>query len=63
AELNLSMRSGNCLEAEQINTVGDLVSRTESDLLNVRNFGKTSLKEILAKLEELDLQLGMTINQ
>lgn len=62
AELNLSMRSSNCLEAEQIKTVGDLVSRTESDLLNVRNFGKTSLKEIINKLTELGLQLGMQVS-
>ena len=63
SELNLSMRSSNCLEAEQIKSVGDLVVRTESDLLNVRNFGKTSLKEIISKLEELGLQLGMPIPQ
>ncbi len=61
SELNLSMRSGNCLEAEQIRTVGELVCRAESDLLNVRNFGKTSLKEIVAKLIELNLTLGMQV--
>ncbi|MEZ6196009.1 MAG: DNA-directed RNA polymerase subunit alpha [Planctomycetota bacterium] len=59
AELALSVRSSNCLEAEQIKTVGELVRRTESDLLNVRNFGKTSLNEIVAKLTELGLELGM----
>ncbi len=63
AELHFSMRSSNCLEAEQIRTVGELVQRTESDLLNVRNFGKTSLKEIVTKLEELGLTLGMQVPQ
>ncbi|MCB9831901.1 MAG: DNA-directed RNA polymerase subunit alpha [Planctomycetes bacterium] len=63
ADLHLSMRSSNCLEAEQIRTVGELVQRTESDLLNVRNFGKTSLKEIVTKLEELGLGLGMQVPQ
>jgi DNA-directed RNA polymerase subunit alpha len=61
SEMQLSVRSSNCLDAEQINTIGELVRRTESDLLNVRNFGKTSLNEIVAKLEEMGLELGMDI--
>lgn len=59
SELNLSVRASNCLESEQVNTVGELVSRTENDLLEVRAFGKTSLREVKAKLEELGLSLGM----
>lgn len=57
AELDLSVRSSNCLEAEKIFTVGDLMKRTEADLMSVRNFGKTSLEEIRAKLIELGLEL------
>ena len=58
SELDLSVRSSNCLEAERIYTVGDLVSRSEVDLMQVRNFGKTSLTEIKAKLEEMGLGLA-----
>ncbi|MAG57552.1 MAG: DNA-directed RNA polymerase subunit alpha [Planctomycetes bacterium] len=58
AEMDLSVRSSNCLEAEKIFTVGDLVSRSEAELMAVRNFGKTSLEEILAKLEEMGLELA-----
>lgn len=57
AELDLSVRSMNCLEGEKILTVGDLVSRSETELLGVRNLGKTSLTEIKAKLDELGLSL------
>ncbi len=57
AELDLSVRSSNCLEAERIFTVGDLMGRTEASLMSVRNFGKTSLEEIKAKLVELGLTL------
>ncbi|MBX3355590.1 MAG: DNA-directed RNA polymerase subunit alpha [Phycisphaeraceae bacterium] len=58
-DLNLSVRASNCLESEQVRTVGELVRRTENDLLEVRAFGKTSLREVKAKLEELGLTLGM----
>ena len=61
AELNLSGRARNCLEAENILTVRDLVSRTEDQLLEVRNFGETSLKEVLEKLQALGLRLGMRL--
>jgi len=57
AEMDLSVRSSNCLEAEKIFTVGDLMRRTEADLMSVRNFGKTSLEEIRAKLVEMGLEL------
>ena len=58
AELDLSVRSSNCLEAEKIFTVGDLMGRSEADLMSVRNFGKTSLEEIKAKLVDFGLQLN-----
>jgi DNA-directed RNA polymerase subunit alpha len=59
AELELSVRATNCLESEQITTVRDLVTRSEEELLEVRNFGETTLKEVLAKLKEKGLHLGM----
>ncbi len=59
AELDLSVRASNCLQAENIKTVRDLVARTEADMLKIRNFGKTSLKEVKKKLTELGLSLGM----
>src|SRR5262249_5256702 len=59
AELELSVRATNCLESEGITTVRDLVSRSEDQLLTVRNFGETTLKEVKAKLHEIGLDLGM----
>ena len=50
AELELSVRATNCLESEGITTVRDLVIRTDEELLEVRNFGETTLKEVKAKL-------------
>jgi len=61
AELNLSVRATNCLESEGITTVRDLVNRSDEELLEVRNFGETTLKEVKAKLAEHGLQLGMKI--
>jgi DNA-directed RNA polymerase subunit alpha len=61
AELNLSVRATNCLESENINTVRDLVSRSEDQLLEVRNFGETTLNEVRHKLSELGLRLGMRV--
>jgi DNA-directed RNA polymerase subunit alpha len=58
AELELSVRATNCLEQEGITTVRDLVSRSEEDLLQVRNFGETTLKEVRAKLKEIGLDIG-----
>lgn len=60
--LNLSVRAKNCLDSENILTVRELVSMTEAELLKVRNFGKTSLKEVKAKLIELGLALGMQVS-
>jgi DNA-directed RNA polymerase subunit alpha len=61
AELDLSVRATNCLESEGIQTVRDLVIRTEEELLEVRNFGDTTLREVKSKLEERGLALGMRI--
>lgn len=60
AELELSVRAGNCLESAKVETVGQLVKMTEADLLKIRSFGKTSLREIKRKLAEIGLSLGMT---
>lgn len=61
--LNLSVRAGNCLAAEKIVTLRDLVVCTESELLRFRSFGKTSLSEVLRKLAEVGLSLGMRIGE
>lgn len=56
-ELELSVRSSNCLKRAGINTVEELVDKTEDDLMKVRNLGKKSLQEIKDKLDELELDL------
>lgn len=61
SELDLSVRAGNCLESARILTVGELARCTENDLLHVRSFGKTSLREVKRKLAELGLELGMNV--
>ncbi len=61
AELELSVRATNCLESEGITTVRDLVSRNDEELLEVRNFGETTLKEVKVKLEERGMHLGMKL--
>ncbi|HWA98018.1 MAG TPA: DNA-directed RNA polymerase subunit alpha [Pirellulales bacterium] len=61
AELNLSVRATNCLESENITTVRDLVQRSPDQLLEVRNFGDTTLNEVREKLAELGLRLGMRV--
>ena len=61
AELKLSVRAGNCLESENINTIRDLVQRSDDQLLEVRNFGDTTLTEVREKLQELGLHLGMRV--
>ena len=61
ADLELSVRASNCLESAQINTVAQLVQKPESELLKVRSFGKTSLREVRKKLQEMNLTLGMPI--
>jgi DNA-directed RNA polymerase subunit alpha len=61
AELKLSVRATNCLESENIHTVRDLVTKTPDQLLDVRNFGETTLTEVREKLSELGLRLGMRL--
>lgn len=61
AELNLSVRATNCLESEGINTVRDLVSHTDDQLLQVRNFGETTLVEVHDRLAAIGLRLGMKV--
>jgi len=60
-ELRLSIRAVNCLESEGIATVRDLVVRDDLELLDIRNFGETTLKEVKARLAELGLELGMKL--
>ena len=60
-ELELSVRSANCLKAEGIERVGDLIQRTETDLLRTPNLGKKSLTEIKTALAEQGLSLGMKL--
>jgi DNA-directed RNA polymerase subunit alpha len=57
AELGLSNRASNCLESEKVLTVGDLLDKTERQLMEVRNLGRTSLEEIQVKLASLGLSL------
>ena len=56
-ELDLSERPNNCLKRAQVNTVGELLTKTEDDLLNITNFGQKSLDEVKAKLDERGLTL------
>ena len=58
-ELELSVRSSNCLKNANIKTIGDLTRKTEEDIVKTRNFGKKSLQEIKEKLNEWGLNLGM----
>ena len=57
-ELDLSVRSYNCLKRAGINTVQDLTNRSENDMMKVRNLGRKSLEEVIAKLESMDLALA-----
>ncbi len=59
-ELELSVRSSNCLKNANIRTIGELTKKTEEDIAKTRNFGKKSLTEIKEKLQEWNLNLGMT---
>ncbi len=61
SELELSVRSANCLEAASIKTIGDLIQKTEGQMLKYKNFGKKSLNEINAILVAMNLHLGMNI--
>ena len=61
-DLELSVRSQNCLKNEGIFYLGDLVKRTENDMLRTPNFGRKSLNEIKAILQTMDLNFGMEID-
>ena len=56
-DLDLSERPRNCLKRAQINTIGELIEKTEDDLLAITNFGQKSLDEVVAKLDERGLTL------
>lgn len=60
SDLRLSLRANNCLQAEGISTLRELVGRSREELLDVRNFGETTLQEIEEKLAEIGLHLGMS---
>ncbi len=62
-EIELSVRAANCLNNANITTVGELVQKSEAEMLKFRNFGRKSLNEIVAKLEELELHLDMTFDE
>lgn len=62
-ELELSVRSSNCLRAANIQALSDLVTKTESEMLKYRNFGRKSLNEISTLLEQMDLHFGMDIDK
>ncbi|NTU93089.1 MAG: DNA-directed RNA polymerase subunit alpha [Chlorobiaceae bacterium] len=62
-DLDLSVRSHNCLRLAEIDTLGDLVSRREDELLNYKNFGKKSLTELKEQLEKFNLKFGMDITR
>jgi DNA-directed RNA polymerase subunit alpha len=60
-ELELSVRSANCLQAANIQYIGELVQRSEAEMLKTKNFGRKSLKEIKEVLAEMGLSLGMRL--
>ncbi|MGM0506211.1 MAG: DNA-directed RNA polymerase subunit alpha [Bacteroidota bacterium] len=62
-DLNLSVRAYNCLKSANINTIAELVSRDEQELLKFRNFGKKSLAELVEVIEEKNLQFGMDVSK
>ena len=62
SDLDLSVRASNCLESEDIKTIGDLVRLSEADLLAMKNFGKTSLREVEQKLGNVGLSLEMDVD-
>lgn len=63
SELELSVRANNCLESVKMETVGELVKMTEAELLKIRSFGRTSLREVKRKLADMGLSLGMTLGE
>jgi len=63
SELELSVRSANCLKNAEITMIGELVQKTEAEMLKTKNFGRKSLNEIKAILSEMGLGLGMKIDR
>jgi DNA-directed RNA polymerase subunit alpha len=61
-EIELTVRAANCLDQANIYTIGELVSKSEPEMLKYRNFGKKSLEEIIQKLKKYDLSLGMDVD-
>ena len=61
-ELDLSVRSANCLQNANIRYIGDLVLKTEAEMLKTKNFGRKSLKEIKDILSKMGLSLGMKLD-
>ena len=61
SELELSVRASNCLESGRVRLIGDLVQRSEDELLTLRSFGRTSLREVKKKLEDMGLNFGMQV--
>ncbi|MCC6677453.1 MAG: DNA-directed RNA polymerase subunit alpha [Phycisphaerales bacterium] len=61
SDLELSVRASNCLESARIETVAQLVTQSDADLLKLRSFGRTSLREVKRKLQDLSLDLGMQL--
>ena len=59
-DLELSVRSSNCLKNANIKTIGELIRKSEEDIAKTRNFGKKSLEEIKLKLKDRNLTFGMT---
>jgi len=62
-EMELSVRSYNCLKANNIRTIADLVAREEADMLKFKNFGRKSLNELMAKLKSMGLEFGMEVER
>ena len=62
AHMDLSVRASNCLEAEGIQTIGELVGMSQDQVMGFKNFGRTSLKEIARRLEEMSLSFGMDVD-
>ena len=60
-EMELSVRSHNCLQAAGIRTIGELVNKEESEMLRFKNFGRKSLTELIEKLNSMGLSFGMDV--
>lgn len=60
-QLDLSVRASNCLESARLNTVGQIIAMTEPELLKLRSFGRTSLREVKRKLQDIGLDLGFEL--